>query len=100
MDADDLILISVDDHIMEPPAMFAAHVPARYRDEAPRVISDEKSERWWYGEREGRNLGLNAVAGKPREMFNVDAQHFEDMRQGCWDVHERVRDMSACGQLA
>jgi hypothetical protein len=33
---DDLILISVDDHIAEPADMFRAHVPERYRDRAPR----------------------------------------------------------------
>jgi hypothetical protein len=29
MRADDLILISVDDHINEPASMFDAHVPAK-----------------------------------------------------------------------
>jgi len=100
MNPDDLILISVDDHIMEPPTMFDAHVPRRYKDQAPRVVNDGSSEKWWYGNVEGRNLGLNAVAGKPRDMFNVDPQQYGDMRPGCYDVHERVRDMSAGGQLA
>jgi predicted TIM-barrel fold metal-dependent hydrolase len=99
MEADDLILISVDDHIMEPPGMFDAHVPDRFRDQAPRVVVDDGGEKWWYGNAEGRNLGLNAVAGKPRDMFNVDPQLYSDMRPGCYDVHERVRDMSAGGQL-
>jgi predicted TIM-barrel fold metal-dependent hydrolase len=45
-------------------------------------------------------LGLNAVAGKPREKYNIDAARYDEMRPGCWDVHERVRDMSAGGQLA
>ena len=36
--ADDLILISVDDHICEPADMFDVHVPAKYRDQAPRVV--------------------------------------------------------------
>ncbi len=34
--ADDLILISVDDHICEPADMFVRHVPARWADQAPR----------------------------------------------------------------
>jgi predicted TIM-barrel fold metal-dependent hydrolase len=53
-----------------------------------------------YGDKKGRDLGLNAVAGKPREMFNIDASRYDEMRAGCYDVHERVRDMSAGGQLA
>jgi predicted TIM-barrel fold metal-dependent hydrolase len=101
MRAEDMILISVDDHIAEPADMFEDHVPARYRDLAPRVVTDERGfQQWWYGDRKGRNLGLNAVAGKPREMFNVNPQRYDEMRPGCYDVHERVRDMSAGGQLA
>ena len=40
--AEDMILISVDDHIAEPADMFDQHVPARYRDRAPRVETDEE----------------------------------------------------------
>jgi predicted TIM-barrel fold metal-dependent hydrolase len=98
---DEMILISVDDHICEPAGMFDAHVPSRYRDLAPRVvIDDDGRQQWVYGDRKGRDLGLNAVAGKPREMFNIDASRYDEMRPGCYDVHERVRDMNAGGQLA
>jgi predicted TIM-barrel fold metal-dependent hydrolase len=101
MRAEDLILISVDDHIAEPADMFDAHVPARHRDLAPRVVTDDRGvQQWWYGNIKGRNLGLNAVAGKPREMYNVDASRYDEMRPGCFDVHERIRDMNAGGQLA
>lgn len=99
--ADDLILISVDDHICEPADMFDGHVPEKYRDRAPRVVDEpDGSQQWYYGDVRGRNLGLNAVAGKPPEMFNINPSRYEDMRPGCYDVHERVRDMSAGGQLA
>ena len=84
MEAGELILISVDDHICEPATMFDAHVPARYRDRAPRVRSDGRSQQWWYGELRGRDLGLNAVAGKPAEMFNIDASRYDEMRPGCY----------------
>ena len=40
------------------------------------------------------------MAGKPREYFNIDASRYDQMRPGCYDVDERVRDMSAGGQLA
>jgi predicted TIM-barrel fold metal-dependent hydrolase len=101
MYADDMILISVDDHIVEPADMFEGHVPAKYRSVAPRVETDDQGyQQWWYGDRRGRNLGLNAVAGKPREMYNVNPSNFSEMRPGCFDVHERVRDMSAGGTLA
>jgi predicted TIM-barrel fold metal-dependent hydrolase len=101
VDPQDLILISVDDHICEPPGMFDAHVPAKYKEHAPRVeVGGDGSQQWWYGDLRGRDLGLNAVAGKPREYFNIDASRYDEMRPGCYDVDERVRDMNAGGQLA
>jgi predicted TIM-barrel fold metal-dependent hydrolase len=101
MRAEDMILVSVDDHINEPPDMFLNHVPAKYRDAAPRIVElDSGSEQWFYGDIQGRLMGLQAVAGKPREFYNTDASRFDEMRAGCFDVHERVRDMNAGGQLA
>lgn len=101
MNAEDLILISVDDHIAEPADMFEAHVPEKYKEFAPRVVTDENGrEQWYYGKLPGRNLGLNAVAGKPREFYNLDASRYDEMRPGCYDVHERVQDMNAGGHLA
>jgi predicted TIM-barrel fold metal-dependent hydrolase len=101
MDKDDLILISVDDHIAEPADMFDAHVPARYAEHKPRVvIENDGVQQWYYGSIRGRNMGLNAVAGKPPEMFNIDATSYDEMRPGCFNVDERVRDMNAGGQLA
>ncbi|WP_330307893.1 MULTISPECIES: hypothetical protein [unclassified Streptomyces] len=32
MERDDLILISVDDHIIEPPDMLVNHLPERYKN--------------------------------------------------------------------
>jgi predicted TIM-barrel fold metal-dependent hydrolase len=101
MELGDLILVSVDDHICEPRDMFDGHVPAKYRSHTPRVVEDaEGREQWWYGEIPGRNIGLNAVAGKPREFFNIDPSRYDEMRPGCYDVDERVKDMNAGGQLA
>jgi len=87
---EELTLVSVDDHICEPAAMFDAHVPERYRKHAPRVVDEaDGSQQWYYGEIRGRNLGLNAVAGKSPEYFNVDPLRYEHMRPGSYDVHER-----------
>ena len=33
-------------------------------------------------------------------MYNIDASRYDQMRPGCYDVDERVRDMNAGGQLA
>jgi predicted TIM-barrel fold metal-dependent hydrolase len=101
MGPEDLILVSVDDHICEPPNMFDAHVPAKYREYAPRVDTHaDGSQRWWYGQIEGRNVGIAASAGKPKEMLHIDPSNYSEMRPGCYSVPERVRDMDAGGVLA
>ncbi len=84
MQADDLILISVDDHIAEPADMFDAHVPGEVPGPraAGRRPTTTASQQWWYGDVKGRNLGLNAVAGKPPEMYNIDASRYDEMRPG------------------
>jgi len=96
----DLVLISVDDHVIEPPDLFARHLPERLRDEAPRIVNDDGVDRWVF---QGMPLGpggLNAVVSWPKSEWNNDPVGFAEMRPGCYDVHERVRDMDANGVLA
>ncbi|MGH9185946.1 MAG: amidohydrolase family protein [Acidimicrobiales bacterium] len=101
MNIDDLILISVDDHVVEPPDMFKGHLADQYLDRAPRIVTkDDGSEVWSFLGQELPNIGLNAVAGRPPAEYGVDPTAFAQMRPGCYDVHERVRDMNANGVLA
>ncbi|ONH61561.1 amidohydrolase [Frankia sp. CcI49] len=100
MKADDLILISVDDHLVEPPNMFDGRLPARFADVAPRVRRlDDGSDVWTFNGSVIPNIGLNAVAGRPKEEYGVEPTAFDEMRPGCFDIHERVKDMSAGGVL-
>ncbi|MGH7750545.1 MAG: amidohydrolase family protein, partial [Candidatus Dormibacteria bacterium] len=100
MQIDDLVLVSVDDHVVEPPGMFDAHLPARWRDVAPRVVrKDNGSDVWAYEGKEIPNIGLNAVAGRPPEEYGMEPTSFDEIRAGCYDIDERVRDMNANGVL-
>ena len=36
MQMDDMILVSIDDHMIEPPDMFENHVPAKFKDLVPK----------------------------------------------------------------
>ena len=101
MNLEDMIMVSVDDHVVEPPDMWEGRVPKKYADQAPKiVVMEDGREAWAYLGNLSTNTGLNAVAGRPPEDYGLDAQAFADMRPGCYDVHERVRDMSANGVLA
>lgn len=101
MNVDDLILVSIDDHVVEPPDMFLRHVPAKYRDEAPIVVTDDKGvDQWIYQGKPQGVSGLNAVVSWPAEEWGRDPAGFAEMRPGVYDVHERVRDMNCNGILA
>jgi predicted TIM-barrel fold metal-dependent hydrolase len=100
MNVEDMIFVSVDDHVVEPPDMFEGRLPAKYADAAPRVEKTEKGDDVWvFNGAQIPNIGLNAVAGRPKEEYGINPTSFDEMRPGCWDVHERVKDMSAGGVL-
>nr|MCQ3811708.1 amidohydrolase [Acidimicrobiia bacterium] len=97
----ELTLISVDDHIIEPPDLFDAHLPERFKADAPRIVRrDDGADVWRFGSVEVPNVALNAVAGRPKEEYGVEPQSLEEIRPGCYIVDERVKDMNACGVLA
>jgi predicted TIM-barrel fold metal-dependent hydrolase len=104
MQTEDLILVSVDDHVVEPPSLgdfLADHVPAKYKSRVPRVIRrDDGTDAWLVEGKELSTFGLNAVQGRPPEDWGSDPANFDMVRPGCYDVHERIRDMNANGVLA
>ena len=59
MKTEDMIIVSVDDHVVEPPDLFERHLPAKYRDVAPRIIhKDDGTDVWFH--MYGANLNLDA----------------------------------------
>ncbi|WP_280367483.1 amidohydrolase family protein [Nocardia wallacei] len=100
MNIDDMILVSIDDHVVEPIHMFDGHVPKKWADLAPKVVVDEKGiDRWVYRDRPTGVTGLNAVVSWPPEEWGYDPAGYAEMRPGVYDVHERIRDMNANGIL-
>jgi predicted TIM-barrel fold metal-dependent hydrolase len=100
-DMEDLILISVDDHLIEPPDLFVGHLRPEYLDRAPRLVrNDEGSDVWTFGKVVIETAALNAVAGRPKEEYGLEPQSLDEVRPGCYDVHERIKDMNAGGVLS
>ncbi|MDP9336763.1 MAG: amidohydrolase family protein, partial [Actinomycetota bacterium] len=100
MRMDDMILVSVDDHVVEPPDLFEHHLPAKYKDIAPRIEHmPDGTDRWKFLDFDIPNVGLNAVAGRPPEEYGMDPTSFDELRPGTYDVKQRVLDMSANGVL-
>ncbi|HEY2085246.1 MAG TPA: amidohydrolase family protein [Mycobacterium sp.] len=101
MNNDDMILISVDDHIIEPPDMFANHLPDKYKLDAPRLVHNpDGSDVWSFRDVVIPNVALNAVAGRPKEEYGLEPQGLDEIRPGCYNVDERIKDMNAGGVLA
>jgi hypothetical protein len=98
--AEDLILVSVDDHVVEPPTLFDAHLPEKWKEFAPKLVHRaDGTDAWVYEGAEIPNIGLNAVAGKPPEEYGIEPTALDEIRKGCWDIHERVNDMNRNGVL-
>lgn len=94
-------VISVDDHIVEPPDTFEGRVPARFADRAPRVVTtDGGGETWLFDGQELPNVGFNAVVGRPVSEYGFEPARFDEMRRGAWDIDARVADMDINGIYA
>jgi DNA-binding SARP family transcriptional activator/predicted TIM-barrel fold metal-dependent hydrolase len=101
MNIDEMVLVSIDDHVVEPPDMFDGHVPAKWADQTPRIVTDENgADRWVYRGRTTGVSGLNAVVSWPPDEWGADPASFAEMRPAVYDVHARVRDMDRNGIIA
>ena len=78
MQMDDMILVSIDDHMVEPPDMYDRHVPAKYKDEAPKVVrNDEGIDMWVFqGQATSTPFGMTATVGWPREEWGFNPGYF------------------------
>jgi predicted TIM-barrel fold metal-dependent hydrolase len=101
MDMNDLVIISVDDHISEPPDMFDKHLSGTDLETAPKLRTTDKGTNYWeyYGMRMPA-VGLNAVVGRVPEEYGVEPTAFEQLRPGVYDVDKRVEDMNVNGVAA
>jgi predicted TIM-barrel fold metal-dependent hydrolase len=101
MNVDDMILLSIDDHIIEPPDVFEKHMAPKFRDKAPKLVKDADGKDQWVFQNESIGVpGLSAVVSWPKEEWNFNPTDLGEMRPGCYDIANRVKDMDANGMLA
>jgi predicted TIM-barrel fold metal-dependent hydrolase len=106
-------IISVDDHVVEPPDLWTNRLPKKYLDRAPRVERDKAAMRfkggtltfekggedgvdcdWWiYDDLVYPFSRLSAAIGF-EGLDNVPTT-FDEIRPGCWKQEERLADMAA-----
>ncbi|MFM7616980.1 MAG: amidohydrolase family protein [Actinomycetes bacterium] len=109
-------IISVDDHIMEPPNVWQDRLPEKFKATGPRMVRQKVADMqfvggvfsyreageheegtwcdWWYIEDLRYPLTrVMAAAGYSREEVTISPITMEDMRAGCWDQTARLADM-------
>ena len=96
-------LLDADSHVSEPLNLWQTRLAAKYRDKAPRMLTEfeGKPGAWWVIE-EGRrphNVILGFGAGKSVEELQQFLRGFSyaGAHQGGWDPAQRVKDMDADG---
>jgi predicted TIM-barrel fold metal-dependent hydrolase len=111
-------LISVDDHVVEPPHLFDRWLPAKFQNhpDKPRVErrgiasmvyaggqkyditwSDDapKSDCWFYGDLVAPHKRHVAAVGFDRDDMTLSPITYDEMRPGCYDPKARLEDMDA-----
>jgi predicted TIM-barrel fold metal-dependent hydrolase len=108
-------IISVDDHVIEPPDVWRDRLPSKYHDVGPRIVRAPLGEMtfvggkfapqmgtegppcdWWLYEDLKRPLTrLDAAVGFAREEVRLTGITYDEMRPGCFRVQDRLADMDA-----
>ncbi len=97
--ANEPYIVSVDDHVIEPASVWESRLPAHLRARGPRATDAPDGVYWEFnGERIGSAVAA-ACVGIPLEARS-GAYHWEDIRPGCYDPVERVKDMDEDGIIA
>ncbi|MEO8693001.1 MAG: amidohydrolase family protein [Acidimicrobiales bacterium] len=107
-------IISVDDHVIEPAHLFERWLPARYRERGPKnqrkgianttlhggsdyrfEFSDDApmADMWVYEDLISPLRKNIASAGFPREEMSLTSLTYDEIRPGCFDPVERLKDM-------
>jgi predicted TIM-barrel fold metal-dependent hydrolase len=105
-------IISVDDHVVEPPDLWTSRLPKKFLDRGPRVVREkgkyagaegftwqapaedgEWADVWYYDDLVSPFSRLSAAIGLGDLGFGVTT--FDEIRPGAWKRDERLADMAA-----
>src|SRR5258708_6249307 len=73
-------IVSVDDHVIEPPGVWLDRVPKKYADVAPRMEETDRGAVWRFEDKVIATSGLSVAAGKKRDEVNPEPLPFDAMR--------------------
>ncbi len=101
-------IISVDDHVLEPPDLWQSRLPDRFKEKGPRVLRQKMAfgghgvgwvERddgtwcdvWHYDQLVSPLMMLSAAVGF--DNLSMEMTTFDEVRPGAWKQKERLEDM-------
>ena len=108
-------IVSLDDHVIEPPTVWTSRLPTRLVDAGPRVVRLPAGELglsgaryverpgtdgplvdyWVYGDLHMSLKRAVAAAGRDRDDMTMTATTYDDVRPGCFEQVPRLADMDA-----
>jgi predicted TIM-barrel fold metal-dependent hydrolase len=97
------LLLDADSHVSEPLNLWKERLPAKYRDQAPRMLTEHEGQpgAWWLIEqdREPHNVILGFGGNKSVEEIQELLKNFSyaGAQRGGWDPAQRVKDMDQDG---
>jgi predicted TIM-barrel fold metal-dependent hydrolase len=106
-------IISVDDHVVEPAHVWQSRLPAKYRNEGPRIVvapqgemklvdgvwheapgDGDKLAAWWHYEDHRYQIKqIIACPGMRPEDVSAQGVTYEDIAPGCYEPKARLADM-------
>ena len=96
-------LISSDTHLEVSVEQWRHRIPAKYRDEGPRVVTleDGSGEGWMIkGAQRPLPLGLNLSGGKSPPQWKLSGFFYKEGHAGTGDARQRLREMDDDGVAA
>ena len=88
-------LISVDDHLIEPPDLWVNRASAKDRDRVPHIERIDGIDTWVYGNARMSVYGILVAARLTPDEWSPHSVNYEDMPEAYYQPQARVRDMDA-----
>ena len=92
-------VVSADAHILEPKHLWERWLPKKYQDRAPKLVKDEEGGDAWLfaGAAQPDPIGLTSTPGRAWKDLRWTGVSYEEIRPGCYDGAERLKDMDFDG---
>lgn len=93
-------IISVDDHLIEPPDLFTGRLPSKFIEFGPHILRKDGVDYWIFEGKPVPVLGQEGIRGWEHGKGHRGPIAFEQFRPGVWKIDDRIGDMDVAGIIA